>query len=288
MRNLVIEISEKAKAENANFLVIPQNGIELILNNAKLPALDYLKAIDAVGQEDLFYGYPEFNKPTPGPDNIYLQKHLAIAKNHGKEVLVTDYCDTPAKISHSYNLNKVKDFISFTAIRRELDIIPNHPIFNENEADINHISKAKNFLYLLNYADYLSKEDLIAEIAFTNYDLIILDLFFHKETFTAEEIQKLKKKQNGGERLVIAYMSIGEAEEYRYYWQDSWNKKSPNWLVEENPHWSGNFKVKYWNRDWKELIYRNKNSYLNKIVNAGFDGVYLDIIDAFQYFEAKD
>jgi hypothetical protein len=31
--------------------------------------------------------------------------------------------------------------------------------------------------------------------------------------------------------------------------------------------------------------YGNQDSYINKIVSAGFDGVYLDIIDAFEYFE---
>jgi cysteinyl-tRNA synthetase len=43
--------------------------------------------------------------------------------------------------------------------------------------------------------------------------------------------------------------------------------------------------VKYWNKNWKKLSYGNKNSYTQKIINAGFDGVYLDIIDAFWYFE---
>ena len=34
-----------------------------------------------------------------------------------------------------------------------------------------------------------------------------------------------------------------------------------------------------------QIIYGNNNSYLEKILDAGFDGVYLDIIDAFEYFE---
>jgi cysteinyl-tRNA synthetase len=83
-------------------------------------------------------------------------------------------------------------------------------------------------------------------------------------------------------------MSIGEAENYRFYWEDTWNSNSPDWLVEENPSWEGNFKVEYWNDHWKEIISRDETSYLNKIINAGFDGVYLDIIDGFQYFEDKE
>jgi cysteinyl-tRNA synthetase len=82
-------------------------------------------------------------------------------------------------------------------------------------------------------------------------------------------------------------MSIGEAEDYRYYWQTEWEKDPPSWLAEENPEWSGNYKVQYWNKDWQNIIYGKGNSYLNKILDVGFDGVYLDIIDAFQYFEGQ-
>jgi len=55
--------------------------------------------------------------------------------------------------------------------------------------------------------------------------------------------------------------------------------------VAANPNWEGNFKVQYWNPTWQSIIYGSETSYLKKIINAGFDGVYLDIIDAFQYFE---
>ncbi|MFQ5795846.1 MAG: endo alpha-1,4 polygalactosaminidase [Candidatus Bipolaricaulia bacterium] len=95
----------------------------------------------------------------------------------------------------------------------------------------------------------------------------------------------LKTKANGGSRLVIAYMSIGEAEDYRYYWQAEWKPNPPSWLAEENPDWPGNYKVRYWDRNWQNVIYESNDSYLKKILDAGFDGVYLDIIDAFEYFE---
>jgi len=86
---------------------------------------------------------------------------------------------------------------------------------------------------------------------------------------------------------VLSYMSIGEAEDYRYYWQPTWNTSKPEWLESENPDWPGNFKVKYWYKSWQEIIYGNNGSYLKKIIDAGYDGVYLDIIDAFEYFENR-
>ncbi len=47
---------------------------------------------------------------------------------------------------------------------------------------------------------------------------------------TANEVESLMVKANGGKRLVVAYMSIGEAEDYRYYWKDEWGKNAPDWL----------------------------------------------------------
>ncbi len=112
-----------------------------------------------------------------------------------------------------------------------------------------------------------------------------MDLFFDGEAFTSEQIAALKRKVSGGMRLLICYMSIGEAENYRYYWQNTWVREPPSWLWDENPDWEGNFKVAYWAPGWKLIIFGEEGSYLDRIIGKGFNGVYLDIIDAFEYFE---
>ncbi len=104
--------------------------------------------------------------------------------------------------------------------------------------------------------------------------------------FTPDDIDRLRAGMSG-EKLVISYMSIGEAEDYRYYWQDSWNSDAPGWLEQENGNWPGNFKVRFWNSDWQGFIFGSPDSYLDKIIAAGFDGVYLDIVDAYDYFTEK-
>ena len=52
----------------------------------------------------------------------------------------------------------------------------------------------------------------------------------------------LQTKANGGRQLVIAYMSIGEAEDYRYVLATGLAIDSPSWLDAENPDWAGNYK----------------------------------------------
>lgn len=59
----------------------------------------------------------------------------------------------------------------------------------------------------------------------------------------------------------------------------------PDWLDGKNKNWPGNHKVKYWHPEWQKIILGTPDSYLDKIVSAGFDGVFLDIVDAFWHFE---
>jgi len=226
---------------------------------------------------------------TPPEENRWLCGFLDRAKNEGSvKILVTDYCYTPSKVDNSYAQNHAKGYISFAAHRRELDAIPPYPdpIFSENDNFIDRLAQAENFLYLINPDNQFgSKAEFIEAVQQTNYDLIIMDLFFDGEIFTPAEVEEIRSKANGGKRLVIAYMSIGEAEDYRYYWQPDWRPGNPSFIVKENPNWPGNYVVEYWDPEWKKIIYGNDNSYTYKILSAGFDGAYLDIIDAYEQFE---
>ena len=300
MRNFVQRISAYAKGINPAFIIIPQNGHDLITDNGEgdgQPVIEYLSAIDGIGREDLYYGYDNDNVATSDDDTNSMIPFLDIAENNSVEVLVTDYCSTHTFMDDSYSKNETKGYISFAADRRELDNIPNYlnPITpnNTKSTDITQLANAKNFLYLINPSDNTNFSDkyiFINAVIATNYDLLITDLFYdgsEATELTSSEISQLKSKVNTGTRLVIAYMSIGEAEDYRYYWQAEWESNPPTWVEEENPDWEGNYKVRYWDNAWQSLIYGNDNSYLKKILDAGFDGVYLDIIDAFEYFENK-
>ncbi|BBE31402.1 hypothetical protein OSSY52_15430 [Tepiditoga spiralis] len=100
-----------------------------------------------------------------------------------------------------------------------------------------------------------------------------------EKKFTYTEIKTLKTLNI----KPLAYLSIGEAEDYRYYWKNSWYDDLPDWIDNENPRWTGNYKVKYWDKSWKKIIF----NYLDKIISQGFSGVYLDIIDGYYYFSEK-
>ncbi|MBN1895856.1 endo alpha-1,4 polygalactosaminidase [bacterium] len=140
------------------------------------------------------------------------------------------------------------------------------------------ISGVKNFLYQLVNLD-------LVQAGATAFDLIITDYSSDGSEYgelTRDQVQNLKHGP-GGRKIVLSYLSIGEAEDYRFYWQPGWKPGDPAWLGPENPDWEGNFKVRYWDPGWQAVIF----SYLDRILAAGFDGVYLDIIDAYEYWEEK-
>ncbi len=292
MRNFVIDLSAWSKTQVSNFIIIPQNGQELITNTGEgdgTPQPEYLDAIDAAGRESMFYGYYADDQETPEVDKQHLLDLCVLCEAHGVDILATDYCFSSSKMDNSYTTNEQYNFISFAADHRDLNNIPDYPslIYRENTADILTIAEAQNFLYLIDGENYATKAAFISAVSATNYDVVIMDLFHNETSYTAAEIEQLNTKANGGARLVICYMSIGEAEDYRYYWDDDWDGNEPDWLEPENPDWAGNYKVRYWDDEWQSIVFGNQNSYLQMIIDTGFDGVYLDIIDGFEYFEER-
>jgi cysteinyl-tRNA synthetase len=113
-----------------------------------------------------------------------------------------------------------------------------------------------------------------AEIANSSADLVVVDFSSNDGPFSKAQVERMQQKPDGSRRLVLSYMSIGEAETYRWYW----SQRSSSWLGRENPKWRGNYGVRFWNRAWQEIIF----SYTDRILAAGFDGVYLDKVDEFE------
>ena len=183
MRHFVHQISASARRTNPNFIIIPQNGHELLTEEGEEdgPIADgYLESIDGVGREDLYYGYDDDDTATPVSEQESMTAFMDIAERHGVEVLVTDYCWTGAFVDDSYSRSAAKSYVSFAADHRELDNIPAYPErpINVNTDDVTTLAEAKNFLYLLNPGSYANKEQFSAAIQDTDFDVIITDLFY--------------------------------------------------------------------------------------------------------------
>lgn len=133
-----------------------------------------------------------------------------------------------------------------------------------------------------------------AALAASPFDLLVVDhapdrVESVELSFRPKEVAALKVKPDGTRRIVLAYMSIGEAEWYRFYWDPAWSQKAncPAWLGPVNPQWAGNYPVRYWMPEWQGLIFGRHESYVDRVLAAGFDGVYLDRADVYDQFKDR-
>ncbi|SED14655.1 cysteinyl-tRNA synthetase, unknown class [Tenacibaculum sp. MAR_2009_124] len=279
MRSFIMKISKYAKEHNPEFYIIPQNGIELCFNELEFSQgthQKYINSIDGIGIESLFY-------PTKNANTKEKLKALNSIKDL-KQILVSDYTKSLKQISYSNQRNSNEDFISFPRTKNNYDysIIPTQ-LNNENNRDIKSLDNAKNFLYLINFSNFKSKKEVLEKLKNTNYDLLLIDLFFNETPFTLNEIKELKIKKNGGKRLLISYINIGAAENFRYYWKPKWKLGSPSWLRKEYEGYHDEFWVQFWKRPWQKIIYGNRESYIKKILDTGFDGAYLDNVECYYF-----
>lgn len=132
----------------------------------------------------------------------------------------------------------------------------------------------QDFTYQLQRA----RPDRIGETAF---DLVVVSI---SATGNSPDVIPALKHSSGGEKIVLCYMSIGQAENYRWYWQADWPQHPPEWLDKADTTWAGDFWVKYWHPEWQRIIYGSPESYLDRIIDLGFDGVYLDRVDTYRYY----
>lgn len=161
------------------------------------------------------------------------------------------------------------------------------PIVNwyEAKAGLRPLLAAKSWYYHLDRTD----KDVIRR---SDADLLVIDYATSggRNPFSKTDVDDMRTRRDGSKRLVVSYLSVGEGETYRWYFKDEWlsdeKSKRPSWLGAPNCAWPGAWSIRFWEDGWKDIVYRGKDSYLKRIIDAGFDGVYLDRVDIFEQFPA--
>lgn len=275
MSGLLYKMNIYAKKKNSNFAMISNGGYDLYMPNADTQDV-MLSAVDGVLVEEAFSSEDSSDE---------MLQAMNAAMKAGKKAFAIEY---DGGIEEYNDEAASKGILCYSSEESDLSTIPP---FRNQTYNVNSLKDVKNFMAILDPSNYSKKKDYLAALKATDYDLIFVDLFFDENgtplPLTEDEVKSLKQKKNGGSRMVCSYLSVGEAENYRYYWESAWNNKTtrPDWICEENSHWPGNFTVKYWRPEWQKILYGNNEGYLDMIIAAGFDGVYLDVIDAYDYFE---
>ncbi len=166
------------------------------------------------------------------------------------------------------------------------------PIFDTSTGSV----KVANWGYQLQGPGGLDATELANE----THDLMVLDFSSDgtgANSFSNAEISQIKDGP-GGRSVAAAYLSIGEASEFRDHWDPAWTDNgqadgnltalAPSWLGATNPDWPESRKVRYWDAEWQDVIFNDaKTGWLDKIVDQGFDAAYLDIVDAYYYWAVE-
>jgi len=151
---------------------------------------------------------------------------------------------------------------------------------------------------------------VIDTLAASRYDMLVIeptrtdwssdDRYFDAKT-AVSQLKSSPASDNTHRKLVIAYIDIGEAEDWRWYWTwstdwDCTGAKPADWpdyiLTCDPDGWTGNYPVAYWEDAWKDIIIYGQNtgthpdrdytSVIDEVINDGFDGIYLDWVEAFE------
>ncbi len=161
--------------------------------------------------------------------------------------------------------------------------------------------------YQIQYVNAVGAADALVD---SSYDMVVVeptrtDWSDESRDFdTRGFVNRLKaSRASDGEhrKLVIAYIDIGEAEDWRWYW--TWSKDWPlgasrpgdwpDFIVTRDPDgWGGNYPVAYWDSRWKDIViygtqqtsepHGDYTSVIDEVIKDGFDGIYLDWVEAFE------
>lgn len=289
MISLLSSMNSFAKSRNSHFAMITNGGYELYIPGKVVSSNatnSLMSSMDGMLVEDVFYGEDGENSKTDSGDTKIMKKAIKSAQGGGLKTFVLDYCNRDSCKSKIKKGAKALGAAYYVAPSKELEVLPKLASSRVNSGDCNKLSQVKNFAIVLNPdIDYSSKSSYLSAIKKSNYDLIFIDMYFSGNKLSKSDVSSLKKKANGGRRYICGYVSVGEAEDYRYYWKSSYKKSQPLWMATENKEWEGNYKVLYWTKQWKDILYGGDNSYFGQILDLGFDCSYLDVIDAYEFFK---
>jgi len=233
------------------------------------PAYEYLHSIDAVALNNIYCGSGQIN---------------TITKNHNLATISIEQCTDQNQLDQA-RVNAMiekRSIYGFTDLTTAFRTIGDYSDINDSAKNIYNFSDAQNILILNDDSLYDNQEKLVADLAKTNYDIIIIKpLFAYKDRFTADNLRKLHFKKNGSKRLLIAELNISEANPAEYYWLNWWKIGNPAWLKRKSFSSPDSIIVKYWQVEWRKIISR----YFKDLLNEGFDGVFFTGIENYHYFE---
>jgi cysteinyl-tRNA synthetase len=148
------------------------------------------------------------------------------------------------------------------------------------EGELPLLAEVKHWLY---HIDVDLESETIDDIVGSGHELVVLDFIPSEANNTDFPMAGVIGDLHGAAtpKLVLAYVDIGQAEDFRTYWEPGWKPGEPEWIVGTDPDgWEGNYPVAFWWDEWRD-IWLGEGGLIEQIIDSGFDGVYLDWVEAY-------
>jgi cysteinyl-tRNA synthetase len=125
-------------------------------------------------------------------------------------------------------------------------------------------------------------DEIFAQVIASDYDMVVIDPVVTEVYATDYDIASQISAMQATGKIVIAYIDIGQAEDYRTYWQTDWRVGNPDWIRGDDPDgWVGNYPVAYWYDEWQAIWFNDQDGIMPLLIDLDFDGVYLDWVEAY-------
>lgn len=174
----------------------------------------------------------------------------------------------------------------FRALLALLAVLVSCPL-RADDQPANPLKSVKNFMY---QTDGLAEAGAVDKLAQSGYDMVIVAPTFDtrgNEKFHAAAMVKSLHDAKPG-RIVLALLNIGQAENFRTYWGEDWHGEmpgapaKPGYLIGADPNADPDtFLVRFWRSRW-QAVFLSPRGLIHRIMAAGFDGVCLDGLDAYE------
>jgi len=130
-------------------------------------------------------------------------------------------------------------------------------------------------------------------------DLVVVPVGLVGSTLSIDVVKRLRERAGQADRVVLARIALSEISEGSEMWRPDWvvdvspgdgkvafprvpHATAPTWLGREHATRRATYPVRYWHADWQGRLAGSSKALLDRVVAAGFDGIYMTGTEAAQ------
>ena len=298
IREIVRVLKDYVNNVRPGFKVVARNAGNLLVFSTREQALADLRRAGVKGganSADEAFIYDMFSSDGPLPPvglpmRSFLQRLDGVIEDNadcappvftdGQRKAMDDFGVAGFGIAHCDDGEKIR-FSEPATHAGPLNAVPKESAQAQNSGSVTELDQVKTLLALLDSRRFADADTMVRAVAETNYDLVVVDPFVKGGVLTKAQVRGLRQKRLGARRLVLARISLSEADDAAPYWRPDWRLGKPDWLRLVSPVDPAVIITEFWRQPWKEIVGES----FKLAVDLGFDGVMLDGVEAYKVYE---